>query len=216
MATLLSNSRWQADGKSRFDKIKGWECSQPLEVSVRGIPAFLVPLCFWVIDLCSASRAGWQASVLILLLGALAHAAVPGGSCGSCGCNWEGQHPPETRSQDYSSGIHPGTFPSAFCSLPRNWDLQPTSELLISFVSWKQAWSPLLGLWFQIVRQCSSFLLDVDRELWPLPWELPSVWKLLLFSVILWESRKDLFPFPLVLLKTKPILEHWAEKTNGR
>lgn len=38
----------------------------------------------------------------------------------------------------YSSGIHPGTFHSAFCSLHRNWDLQPTSELLISFVSWKQ------------------------------------------------------------------------------
>lgn len=159
---------------------------------------------------------GWQASVLILLLGALAHAAVPGGSCGSCGCNWEGQHHPEAWSQDYSSGIHPGTFHSVFCSLPRNWDLQPTSELLISFVSWKQSWSPLSASWFQRVRQCSGFLLDVERELWPLPWELPSVWKLLLFSVILCEPRKDLFPFPVVLLKTKPTLEYWVEKTNGR
>lgn len=39
----------------------------------------------------------------------------------------------------YSSGIHPGTFHSALCSLPRNWDLQPASELPTSFVCRKQA-----------------------------------------------------------------------------
>lgn len=101
VAALFSNSCWQGRWEGLVRQERGWECSQPLEVSVTGIPAVLVPLCYCLIGLCSAARMGWQVSVLIL--GALAHAAVPGGSCGSCGCNWEGQHLPEAWSQDYSS-----------------------------------------------------------------------------------------------------------------
>lgn len=109
---------------------------------MRAITVFLVPLCFWLIDLCSASRMEGQASVLIFLQGALAHAAVPGGGLvHGAVSGWDST----IQKHDlriillYSSGIHPGTFHSAFCSLPRNWDLQPTSELRTSFVSWKQA-----------------------------------------------------------------------------